>query len=135
MTDVRKIAEQAGFNIYENEIFFNHEYVMTENIFKVAMLVEQDVLSRMPNPAQVLREQQKMLDGVADKLLAQQENPERENEWLHSQFAMAALQGFIASGILNNNLKNNGHIGFEEKQSLVFKAYEFADLMLENKGA
>lgn len=134
MTDVRKIAEEAGFNVYENEILFNHEHVMTEQIFKVAMLVEQSVLSRTPNPAQVLREQQKMLDGVADKLLAQQENPEREAEWLHSQFAMAALQGFIASGILTDSLKNDKRINFKERQSLVFEAYAFADLMLENKG-
>ena len=135
MTDVRRIAEQAGFSIRENKIIFNNEHEMTEEIFQIAMLVEQAVLSRVPNQAQVLREQQKMLDGVADKLLAQQENPERENEWLHSQFAMAALQGFIASGILTNNIINNDCIGLKEKQSLVFKAYEFADLMLENKGA
>jgi len=118
MTDVRKIAEQAGFNIYENEIFFNHEYVMTENIFKVAMLVEQEVLNRMPNPAQVLREQQKMLDGVADKLLAPQENPEQEKKWLRDQFAMAALQGIIAS----NNVVNRCEV--------TRVSYDYADLML-----
>jgi hypothetical protein len=121
MTDVRKIAEQAGFNIYENEIFFNHEYVMTENIFKVAMLVEQEVLNRMPNPAQVLREQQKMLDGVADKLLAPQENPEREKKWLRDQFAMAALQGIIAS----NNVVNRCEV--------TRVSYDYADLMLTER--
>lgn len=121
MVDVRKIAEEAGFNVYENEIFFNHEHVMTEQIFKIAMLVEQAVISRIPNPKQVLREQQKMLDGVADKLLAQQENPEREKKWLRDQFAMAALQGAIAS-----NSEFNHH-------QVIRKAYLYADLMLEER--
>lgn len=121
MTDVRKIAEEAGFSIHENEIVFNNEYEMTEEIFKVAMLVEQSVLSRMPNPAQVLREQQKMLDGVADKLLTQQENPEREKKWLRDQFAMAALQGVIAS----NNVFN--------RHEVIRVSYYYADLMLEER--
>ena len=121
MTDVRKIAEEAGFSIHENEIVFNNEYEMTEEIFKVAMLVEQSVLSRMPNPAQVLRDQQKMLDGVTDKLLTQQENPEREKKWLRDQFAMAALQGAIAS-----NSEFNHH-------QVIRKAYLYADLMLEER--
>ena len=48
---------------------------------------------------------------------------------------MAALQGFIASGILTDSLKNYHRTDFKERQSLVFEAYALADLMLENKGA
>lgn len=122
MTDVRKIAEQAGFSIHENQIIFNNEYEMTEEIFQIAMLVEQDVLNRMPNAAQVLKEQQKMLDGVADKLLAPQQDPEREKKWLRDQFAMAALQGMISNSKVITNYEVVTRV-----------AYIYADLMLTER--